>query len=147
MRATARFRGRECLSSSTLTADEILRARTFWLKETQRTYFGGTLELCAQETALPRSHPLLKLAPFVDYEGILRVGGRLKNSSLDADTKHPAILPCDSSFSRLLISEIHKQTLHGGVQLVLATLRQQFWILGGRSPVSAFIRRCVRCAR
>ncbi|KMQ89359.1 gag-pol polyprotein precursor [Lasius niger] len=147
MRATARFRGRECPSSSTLTADEILRARTFWLKETQRTYFGGTLELCAQGTALPRSHPLLKLAPFVDYEGILRVGGRLKNSSLDADTKHPAILPRDSSFSRLLISEIHKQTLHGGVQLVLATLRQQFWILGGRSPVSAFIRRCVRCAR
>jgi len=87
------------------------------------------------------------LSPFVDADGILRVRGRLKNSLLDSDGRHPVILPRDSVLSRLLISDIHTRTLHGGTQVVLATLRQQYWILGGRAPVSAFIRRCVKCAR
>ncbi|KMQ83680.1 hypothetical protein RF55_19360 [Lasius niger] len=146
IRATARFKGLQCPPSLELTADEILKARTFWLKETQRTHFGRKLDSCSRKDALPRSHPLLKLSPFVDSKGILRVGGRLKNSILDSDSKHPAILPRDSPFSSLVISDIHQRTLHGGMQ-VLATLRQQYWILGGRAPVSSFIRRCVRCIR
>lgn len=98
------------------------------------------------KTPFPRSYPLLKLAPFVDADGVLRVEGRLKNALLDPDGRHPAILPRDSMLSCLLISDVHDQTLHGGTQFVLATLRQQYWIVGGRAPVSAFIRRCVKCA-
>lgn len=106
-----------------------------------------SLRCAPRRRHLPRSHPLLKLAPFVDADGILRVGERLKNSLLDSDGRHPAILPRDSVLSRLLISDVHNRTFHGGTQVVLTTLRQQYWILGGRAPVSAFIRRCVKCAR
>jgi len=106
MRATDYFKGLQRPSS--LTADEIIKARKFWLKETQRTHFSRELDICSQKAALPRSHPLLKLSPFVDSEGILRVGGRLNNSLLDSDSKHPAILPRDSPFSRLVISDIHR---------------------------------------
>lgn len=128
MRSISRFKGLKVTFPSGLTTDELLNARTFWLKETQRAYLDYELDICSQQ-ALPRTHQLLKLSPFIDAEGILRVGGRLKNSLLDADSadsKHPAILPRHSSFSRLVISDIHQQTLHGGVQIVLATLRQQY---------------------
>lgn len=132
MRAADRFKGLPIPTS--LTADDILNARKFWLKETQMTYFGKELNTCSQNTAFLRSHPLLKLSPFVDADGILRVGGRLKISLLSADNKHPAILPCDSPFSCLVISDLHQQTLHGGVQVVLATLRQQYWISSAAAP-------------
>lgn len=147
LRSRAIFNHVDHHSSRNLHPEELLKARTFWLKHTQQAYFHHELQICTSETSLPRSHPLLKLAPFVDADGILRVGGRLKNSLLDPDGRHPAILPRDSEFSRLLISDIHSRMLHGGAQVVLATLRQQYWILGGRAPVSAFIRRCVQCTR
>lgn len=30
---------------------------------------------------------------------------------------------------------------------MLATLRQKYWILGGRAPVKSFIHQCIRCTR
>jgi aminoglycoside N3'-acetyltransferase len=38
-------------------------------------------------------------------------------------------------------------TLHGGTQLTLRTLREEYWIIGGRNLVKMHIRRCVICAR
>ncbi|EZA59698.1 hypothetical protein X777_16397, partial [Ooceraea biroi] len=99
------------------------------------------------ERHISNSHSLIRLAPFVDAAGLLRVGGRLRNALIDPDTKHPILLPRDSTFTRLLLEDTHRQTLHGGVQVMLSVLRQRFWILGDRNPVSAVARRCIRCTR
>ncbi|XP_055910549.1 uncharacterized protein LOC129944914 [Eupeodes corollae] len=61
--------------------------------------------------------------------------------------KHPIILPKDSTFTKLVLDHTHQATLHGGVQLMLATLRRTYWILGGRSYVRSFVHKCVVCAR
>ncbi|XP_024874730.1 uncharacterized protein LOC112456432 [Temnothorax curvispinosus] len=37
--------------------------------------------------------------------------------------------------------------MHGGTQLTLATIRNEYWIIGGRAPVRSFILNCVKCAR
>jgi len=42
---------------------------------------------------------------------------------------------------------MHRDTLHGGAQLILRVLRQRYWILGARSAVKGRIKRCVTCAR
>lgn len=97
--------------------------------------------------SLVKSHPFVRLTPFIDENGILRVGGRLRKSLLEPDAKHPALLPRESALIHLILNDTHTKTLHEGVQLMLATLRQRFWILGGRSPVKSFVRRCVRCTR
>ena len=55
------------------------------------------------------------------------------------------ILPADCHFTALLIRDAHHRTLHGGVQLTLATLRRQFWIVRGRSAVKKVIRTCITC--
>lgn len=46
-----------------------------------------------------------------------------------------------------MIADFHERTLHGGVQVVLSALRQQYWIIGGRSLVSSYIRRCIKYIR
>ena len=57
------------------------------------------------------------------------------------------ILPADCHFTTLLIRDAHQRTLHGGVQLTLATLRHQYWIVKGRSAVKKVIRACLACSR
>ncbi|XP_029674527.1 uncharacterized protein LOC115242403 [Formica exsecta] len=82
-----------------------------------------------------------------DPQGILRVGGRLKHSLLAYDERHPVILPGSSHLTRLIIEACHRRTLHGGVQLTLGSIRQQYWIPRGRQLVKEVIRWCVTCIR
>lgn len=106
-------------------------------------FFTAELASLSWKRTLAASHPLLRLAPFIEAEGILRVGGLLRNSLLDPDAKHPILLPQDFPITCLVLDDVHTKTLHGGVQVMLAVLRQRYWILGGRALVSAFVRRCV----
>lgn len=89
----------------------------------------------------------MKLTPFMDAEGLLRVGGRLKHSVLCFDERHPVILPPRSHFTRLVIDAVHRRVLHGGVQLTLATLRRRYWVPRGRFLVKQHIYRCPPCVR
>ncbi|XP_044733954.1 uncharacterized protein LOC123296518 [Chrysoperla carnea] len=108
--------------------------------------------MAASQSARPSSmgvgdHTLRNLNPFLDQDGLLRVGGRLDQSSLEYDMKHPYILPKDSTLSRLVIWDVHLRLLHSGTRNTLATIRQRFWILGGRVSVRKEILRCVICSR
>ncbi|GFY07772.1 integrase catalytic domain-containing protein [Trichonephila clavipes] len=49
-----------------------------------------------------------------DEHGLVRVGGRLQNSQLPFNSKHPIILPSQHSISELLIKEQHIAHLHAG---------------------------------
>ena len=45
--------------------------------------------------------------PFLDGAGILRVGGRLQNSSSDYQSKHQLLLPSNHHVTKLLITDVH----------------------------------------
>ncbi|XP_043498363.1 uncharacterized protein LOC122521584 [Polistes fuscatus] len=94
-------------------------SRLFWVKATQAAYFQDELALLRQRSYLPSSHPHSRLTAFIDNEGVLRVGGRLRRSELSYDTKHPAILPWTSRLSELIIAHAHKKMMHGGNQTTL----------------------------
>lgn len=90
---------------------------------------------------------ILKLNPFFDSEGCLRVGGRLKHSDLSLNMKHPLILPQKHTLTNILIEEAHILTMHGGARLTLAYLGQRYWIIGGNNTVKIHLRTCVKCKR
>ena len=56
-----------------------------------------------RNSALKRTSSLLKLDPFLDGEGILRVGGRLKNATTPYEVKHPVLIPKNDHVTNLLI--------------------------------------------
>lgn len=126
---------------------DILRAKKFWIKATQELYFAAELRMLRKHSPLPSHHNFCRLTAFLDGEGIIRVGGRLKHSALTEEAKHPVIIPRDSRLTTLIIADAHLKTLHGGTQLTLAYTRQQYWIVGGRAAVKSHILRCVECAR
>ncbi|XP_057324175.1 uncharacterized protein LOC130666872 [Microplitis mediator] len=135
------------LSISPLTPAELQAALVHWIKMTQQEHFSSEISSLSQGKALKKSHCFTRLTAFIDQAGLIRIGGHLQNSTLDADSKHPAILPKNCTLSRLIIADSHIRTMHGGTQFTLSHVRKKCWILGGRAPVKNFIHRCLTCAR
>ncbi|XP_011313461.1 uncharacterized protein, partial [Fopius arisanus] len=127
--------------------ESIEAARLYWVKATQAYHLQAECDIISHGFQLKKSHPLTKLTAFIDQQGVLRVGGRLKFSTLGAESRHQAIIPQGSVLAELLIRDSHQRTLHGGTQLTLTHLRRSYWIIGGRLPVRSFILKCVECAR
>ena len=92
--------------------------------------------------------PLHKLDPFLDEEGTLRVGGRLKQSSLLYGVKHPIILPQKSHVTTLIVKHFHEKAKHQGKGITMNEIRSNgFWIVSCGKAVSAHIFHCVTCRR
>lgn len=130
-----------------LQASEIHIALRYWIRSTQERAFA---EEIAYIQGSPNGHLKGKLASlnaFIDEVGLLRVGGRLENSDGSYDEKHPYILPKHSTFTQLVVADAHSKMMHYGPKQTIAYLQQRFWILGVRSVVKVFIRRCVICFR
>ena len=92
-----------------LEPKEISKAERYWVRETQRERFSKELTTLRRGGSVLRSSPLWRLSPFVDSDGILRVGGRLEMSNLPYDAKHPVILPKKDHISKLVIAHLHNQ--------------------------------------
>ncbi|GFR09278.1 uncharacterized protein TNCT_295261 [Trichonephila clavata] len=92
---------------------------------------------------LPFSNKLIPLTPFYDDFGIIRVGGRLKNSILPESQKHPILLPKTDHVVNLIITDYHLKLLHTGPKLLQAALKEKFWILSARNAVRRVVRRCI----
>ncbi|XP_075162598.1 uncharacterized protein LOC142235215 [Haematobia irritans] len=112
----------------------------------QKAYFPEEYFSLTNGYPLRKTSSLLNLDPFVDEEGLLRVGGRLSNANfLPFNEKHPVILPYDCQLSRLLTCFIHQVTLHGGNQLMLRVLRSEFWIPRAKNMIRYVIGHCRVC--
>ena len=120
------------------------------VKMAQENAFSKELELLnsADYVKLPKSSALSKLDPFLDSEGVIRVGGRMKHSSLQFEEKHPMILPKGSHVTKLIIQHFHQKVAHQGRGTTANAIRAHgFWILGLSRVVSSHIHYCVTCRK
>ncbi|XP_031549049.1 uncharacterized protein LOC116286634 [Actinia tenebrosa] len=98
-------------------------------------------------TMKPTSN-LYKLDPFHDDKDIIRVGGRLKNSSSSFEIKHPILMPKNDHVTTLLVRHYHHGEQHQGYGITHNAIRQAgFHIINGRSVVSSVIAKCVPCRK
>ena len=97
---------------------------------------------------LPKSNPYKNLAPFLDpVTKLVRVGGRLTQGDFSEQKKHPVLISKDSIIAKMLIADAHFDTLHGGVDLVLNTIRQKYWIVAAKPLIKSYMKNCVTCSR
>ncbi|KAK3754031.1 hypothetical protein QZH41_020297 [Actinostola sp. cb2023] len=102
----------------------------------------------ARRTTVKAHSSIFKIDPFLDEDGILRVGGRLRYSRLTDGIKFPVILPRKSHVTSLIIRHFHERVKHQGKGMTLNEIRSNgFWITGGSSAVSNTIALCVKCQR
>ncbi|XP_011859476.1 PREDICTED: uncharacterized protein LOC105556968 [Vollenhovia emeryi] len=129
-----------------LTASEIHDAAVFCLRSVQATCFPDEWTALNAHNAVSRTSSLRSLNPFIGKDQLIRLGGRLANSALRYNERHPVVLP-RHHISELLIDQAHLRSLHGGTQLTLRWLRQNYWIISARSLIKSHIRRCVKCSK
>lgn len=129
-----------------LSVGELSTAEKSLVKQIQSEAYPKEMQLLHQGKPLNKDSKLCSLSPTLK-DNIMVVGGRLSNSNLSVGQKHPMIIPATHHFTKLLIQKIHQQTLHGGPQLVLATIRRKFWIPQSKSKVRQLINQCLICFR
>lgn len=113
----------------------------------QNEYFCQYIKDLKRNGRVARRSPLLPLSPFLDENNLVRVGGRLSNSNYSFDKKIRILLPQHHVFTKLLLFDKHKDLLHCGAQTLLASIREQYWPIGGKTLTKRITRDCVKCFR
>lgn len=133
--------------SGELSTEERTHALRYHLKTAQyESYKPEIAYLSGQKKNWPRSK-IEPLKPILDKHGILRVGGRISHAVGLYEYKHPAIIPPNSRFGWLVVSDAHRKTRCGGVQVMTQYIRAHYWITRIRDEARRVVHRCVKCAR
>ena len=98
--------------------------------------------------AIKKASSLYQLDLFLDANGVLRVGGRIRRSSLSYRGKHPIIYPRKGHLSELIMCHHHRIVEHQGRGITHNEIRSAgYWVIGGSSAVSNHIAQCVKCPK
>ena len=152
------------LSSQPLKVEELQRAEEIILKLVQGCAFAKESEALrkiqgeerqknrdlvrVKKAEIKKTSTLYRLDPFLDQNGLLRVGGRFSRSQVFPDNfKYPIILTKKSFVVDLIIRDAHEKVAHSGCGITLGTLRSRYWIINANSIVRHFISKCVTCRR
>ncbi|XP_043271223.1 uncharacterized protein [Venturia canescens] len=130
-----------------LSAVELQEAQLKLIQGEQAIHFTEEISALSKNQTLSSSSNLIRWHPFLDKRGLLRVGGRLQNSGLSFEQRHPIILPAKSTFSRLLFEREHRRLLHASQLLLLSTIREKYWPINGRSIARQVCHACIWCSR
>lgn len=91
---------------------------------------------------------LQRLNMFLDGDGMIRVGGRLRHMSTDLAQMHPIVLPKGHHVSTLIVRHFHKLTHHQGRQITHGAIRQAgYWLIGAHRLIARELNQCVVCRK
>lgn len=112
-------------------------------------YYGADIKLLKEGKPVSKTSKLNQLTPFLDTNGILRVGSRAtKSAVLTNEGKKPAIIPKESWLAKLYIDFHHVKVQHQGRLFTQSPLRQAgIWITGAQSLIKSFIRNYTICQK
>ncbi|CAL8119444.1 unnamed protein product [Orchesella dallaii] len=130
-----------------LSPHELDRATTAIIYNVQIISFCKDYNSLLRLNKLSATSKLNSLNPFLDGNGIIRVGGRVEKSDLPSNQKHPIIIPHNHHFTSLLINQIHLTLSHGGNKLVWCYLRTKYWLINARNTIRFILRKCTVCRR
>ena len=113
-----------------LTTAEIRVRELWWIRKTQ-------IE-AAESPEFDKTKVHLNIQPNLD--GILECRGRI-------DGEYPVFLPSASIFTRKVVERAHLSTLHGGVSMTMAKVRERYWVPKLRRLVKHVRSKCYGCLK
>ncbi|XP_077369860.1 uncharacterized protein LOC144014155 [Festucalex cinctus] len=128
------------------TAEELFKAEMLIIKCVQEENYRKEFSCLAARKNISKDSSLRKLNPYVDDDGLLRIGGRLNQSALDTREKLPLVIPGRSHVAMLLIRHYHEKVRHQGRIFTEGSIRTAgFWIVGARRCINWALRKCITC--
>ena len=113
-----------------LTSEDIQETKNCWIERVQSQD--------SQKPHFEQTRQELNLVSNADT--IFECHGRIQG-------KYPVYLPAYAMFTRKLVQRIHVETLHVGVSLTMAAIREQYWIPTLRQLVKSVRSACWSCKR
>ena len=113
-----------------LTTEEIYKQKQYWIKKVQRSATNGD--------SFDEDRERLNLQP--NNDGILECRGRIQGD-------YPIYLPDSATYSEKMVEHAHEITLHGGVGMTMAKIREVYWIPRLRRLTKRVIKNCHGCKR
>ncbi|GFR18678.1 integrase catalytic domain-containing protein [Trichonephila clavata] len=109
----------------------------------QNLFFKEEINCLKANKPVANKSILSALCPFIDRDGLIRVGGRLRNSTPQYSAKHPIILPNQHEICNLIVNMYHILYLHAGCNVLLGIIKQNYWIIG----IKKIVKKCIICCR
>ena len=116
-----------------LKPEELQKSELFLIKDAQKSLHNRL-----------KKGEFQSLSPFVDENGVIRVGGRADKALVSYETRHPALLPSNHRISLLITRHVHQHG-HTGVATTTAKIRRKYWILTGNKISKSVKFKCVFC--
>nr|XP_041632303.1 uncharacterized protein LOC121502668 [Drosophila kikkawai] len=133
--------------TTTLCVGELTNARTIILRTIQKIDFSAEYKQLRIHKTVDKKSSIVSLCPIIGNDGLIRVGGRLEESSLPYNAKHQILRPYNDPLVKMLLREMHEENMHCGAQALRAIARQQYWILNDKTMARSIIHSCVRCTK
>ncbi|XP_046585211.1 uncharacterized protein LOC124292203 [Haliotis rubra] len=131
-----------------LTPTDVFRnAEIFIIQEVQMEHFRTEIDCVRSGSRIPSNSTILSLNPYLNEDGLLCVGGRLRYSQIDVKQKTPVIIP-KGHVAVLLVRHYHAEVRHQGRHFTEGAVRAAgYWVLGGKRLISSTIHKCVKCRK
>ena len=127
--------------SKEITVIDMEKSELIILLHIQRKYLLDEIERIKSKK-LPKSTAILKLNPFFDEQGLMRVGGRLTNAiNMNEKMKHPVILP--KKGCNQILQWYHNESHSGRTSLINSLRQDGYWVLSVNSQVKKLIYFCI----
>lgn len=117
-----------------MTSNELKTSLYLTVNSIETQHISSEIELLGSHQELTNKQ-MRKLTPFLDNVNLLRVGGRLSQSELPYDQKHPLLLPSRNRIVNLMLKQEHVHLGHAGPHTTLSNFRLRFWPLCGLEEV------------
>ena len=117
------------------------------VRHCQEEEFSEDIKRLARKQPLHRKSRLIQLSPFLDEDGIIRLGGRTRRAKLPYDVLHPPILPGRHPLAEKIVTAIHSDLHHVGTDFLHSKARQHFWVLQGRELAKRVRFGCKTCTQ
>ncbi|XP_075162853.1 uncharacterized protein LOC142235486 [Haematobia irritans] len=132
-------------SGVNLSHEEIWFVRRRLIELSQRYYFKDEYTSLLDDKLVSKKSSLSTLNPFLDKDKLLRVNGRLSQSTLPYNERHPIILPGNSRICYLYLSHLHEFLAHADCVLMCRMVQTEFYIARLKPRVKAIIHKCKIC--
>jgi hypothetical protein len=137
----------EVLNIQTPSAQERLDAQVYIYRQVQMKHLAKIIQDLKDKGKVSHTNPLAKFAPMLDSDGVIRQASRLQfNQNIKEELRCPVILPTQSEFTRLILSEVHEELHHArSISHTLCHLGKYCFTTSIRRTIKNFITHCIRC--
>ena len=129
-----------------VSVKDLREAEKLILKHVQKKGYEQELKSLMTRRKVQNASSIKSLLPTIDRDGLLCIGGRLKNARSQDVCKYPKILPHDSPVTKLIVREYHERA-HQGTEWTLSLLRRKYWITRARGVIKKVRKECVTCKK